>query len=154
LSQQEICVYGATCRKQADAWSLLRTTFINSCGFAAGFVDAVMKDVAACRITQLQRDTKAGFTLWVTFKNASAKQACWKSRHHAAHYSSSHGQRCVRFTQSLTEQQRQEVDSFKEVMNIAADMEKKVELLYFPVVQLRIDNSYASSPEEAAVILL
>jgi hypothetical protein len=25
-----------------------------------------MKDVAACRITQLQRDTKAGFTLWVT----------------------------------------------------------------------------------------
>lgn len=88
------------------------------------------------------------------FKNASAKQACWKSRHHAAHYSSSHGQRCVRFTQSLTEQQCQDVDSFKEVMNIAADMEKKVELLYFPVVQLRIDNSYASSPEEAAVILL
>ena len=76
------------------------------------------------------------------------------SGHHAAHYSSSHGQRCVCFTQSLTEQQCQEVDSFKEVMNIAADMEKKVELLYFPVVQLRIDNSYASSPEEAAVILL
>ncbi len=59
----------------------------------------------------------------------------------------------MRFTQSLTEQQCQEVDSFKEVMNIAADREKKVELLYFPVVQLRID-SYASSPEEAAVILL
>jgi hypothetical protein len=39
-------------------------------------------------------------------------------------------------------------------MNIAADMEKKVELLYFPVVQLRIDNSYASSPEEAAVLLV
>ncbi len=60
----------------------------------------------------------------------------------------------MRFTQSLTEQQCQEVDRFKEVMNIAADMEKKVELLCFPVVQLRIDNSYASSPGEAAVILL
>jgi hypothetical protein len=120
-----ICVYGAPYENLANAWSLLRRTFISSCGFASGFVEVVMQDVAACRTSQLQRNTTAGVTLWVTFKNESAKQACWKSRHIAAQYSSSRGQGSVRFTQSLTEQQRQDVDSFKVVMNLAADMGRR-----------------------------
>jgi hypothetical protein len=127
-SLKTICICWA--QKQADAWSR-RRTFINSCGFAAGFVEVVVKDVTLCRITQLKRDTLADLT-------AIAKQACWKSRHHAAQYSSSHRQCSVRFTQSLTDQQRQDIDSFKVVMNLAADMGKKVELVYFPVVQLPV----------------
>ncbi len=59
----------------------------------------------------------------------------------------------MRFTQSLTEQQRQDVDSFKVLMNLAADMGKKEKLVHFPVVQLRVDNSYASTPEEAVILL-
>jgi hypothetical protein len=39
-------------------------------------------------------------------------------------------------------------------MTLATQLGRRVELIHFPVVMLRVNGSYASTPEEAAIMLL
>jgi hypothetical protein len=80
--------------------------------------------------------------------------ACWKARHDANQYSRIYGQHEVQFTQSLTQQQRDDVECFKAVVTLATQLGRRAELIHFPVVMLRVNGSYASTPEEAAIMLL
>jgi hypothetical protein len=59
----------------------------------------------------------------------------------------------VHFTQNLTPQQRNDADSFKDNMQLAAHLRNNVDLMYFPVVQLRVDSCYAAKPQKAAPLL-
>jgi hypothetical protein len=43
----------------------------------------------------------------------------------------------VQFTQSLTQQQRDDVECFKAVVTLATQLGRRVELIHFPVVMLR-----------------
>jgi hypothetical protein len=123
--------------KREDPCAMLWHTLIRSCGMEATFVAALMEDVVSCRVTQLRRNSSSGCTIWVTFRNSSAKQACWKARHDANQYSRIYGQHEVQFTQSLTQQQRDDVECFKAVVTLATQLGRRVELIHFPVVMLR-----------------
>jgi len=123
--------------KREDPCAMLWHTMIRSCGMEATFVAALMEDVVSCRVTQLRRNSSSGCTIWVTFRNSSAKQACWKARHDANQCSRIYGQHKVQFTQSLTQQQRDDDEWFKAVMTRATQLGRRVELIHFPVVMLR-----------------
>lgn len=62
--------------------SMVESCFKYSCAtvgwMEARFIEALMQDLIPCRVTRLGTSGCVGCTIWFSYKDNSAKKACWR----------------------------------------------------------------------------